>query len=147
MSMSMPMQQSEMSMSMPLVTSEMSMSMGMPDVMAQLETSEMNMPDANAASVSPGNALPEEIADAADSNSATGFFDSINVTSATDAVTDTVTDVFDNITTIPLGNFSSIDDATEEPTTSSGAVASSSLSHISCFVSVTVSLFIVGRQL
>ena len=42
---------------------EMSMSMGMTDVLAPLKTSEMNMPDTNAASVSPSNALPEEIAE------------------------------------------------------------------------------------
>ena len=63
------------------------------------------MPGANSDSVSP-TSTP------ADDNS-TGFLDNINVTSAIDAVTNPVTDFFDNIT-IPFVNMSSDDNATKE---------------------------------
>jgi hypothetical protein len=121
-SMSMPIQESEMSMSMPIQQSEMSMSM-------PLVTSQMNMPGANSDSVSPTSTPGDE--------NSTGFFDNINITSAIDAVTDPVTDFFDNIT-VPFVNMSSGDNATEEAATPSGAVASSTLSLVTTFVVVAM---------
>jgi hypothetical protein len=118
---------------------ETSLSMGMTDMSVPLETSEMNMPEANAATVSPSSAPPEETANATDTNPVTGFFDNINLTSATDSVMDPVTDFFDNIT-LPFVNLSSGDDATKESATASGAVASSTLSQATAFFAVTVTL-------
>jgi hypothetical protein len=142
---SMSIQQSEMimsigmtDMSMPIQPIETIMSIGMTEMSVPLETSEMNVPEANAASVSPSSAPHKETADAADTNPVTGFFENINVTSATV--------FFDNIT-FPLGNFSSGDDATKEPATVSGATALSTWSHIACFISVKWYLFLVGGQI
>jgi hypothetical protein len=143
--MSVPLETSEMSMSIGITDMETSLSMGMTDMSVPLETSEMNMPEANAATVSPSSAPPEETANATDTNPVTGFFDNINLTSATDSVMDPVTDFFDNIT-LPFVNLSSGDDATKESATASGAVALSTWSHVACFISVTWYLLIGGRH-
>jgi hypothetical protein len=137
--MSVPLETSEMIMSIGITDMETSLSMGMTDMSVPLETSEMNMPEANAATVSPSSAPPEETANATDTNPVTGFFDNINLTSATDSVMDPVTDFFDNIT-LPFVNLSSGDDATKESATASGAVASSTLSQATAFFAVTVTL-------
>ena len=141
--MSVPLETSEMIMSIGITDMETSLSMGMTDMSVPLETSEMNMPEANAATVSPSSAPPEETANATDTNPVTGFFDNINLTSATDSVMDPVTDFFDNIT-LPFVNLSSGDDATKESATASGAVALSTWSHVACFISVTWYLLIGG---
>jgi len=140
--MSVLLETSEMIMSIGMTNMETSLSMGMTEMAVPLETSEMNMPEA---SVSPSSAPPEETANATDTNPVTGFFENINLTSATDAVTDPVTDFFDNIT-LPFVNFSSGDDATKESATAPGAVALSTWSHIACFISVACYLLIDGGQ-
>jgi hypothetical protein len=137
--MSVPLETSEMIMSIGITDMETSLSMGMTDMSVPLETSEMNMPEANVATVSPSSAPPEETANATDTNPVTGFFDNINLTSATDSVMDPVTDFFDNIT-LPFVNLSSGDDATKESATASGAVASSTLCQATAFFAVTVTL-------
>ena len=137
--MSVPLETSEMIMSIGITDMETSLSMGMTDMSVPLETSEMNMPEANVATVSPSSAPPEETANATDTNPVTGFFDNINLTSATDSVMDPVTDFFDNIT-LPFVNLSSGDDSTKESATASGAVASSTLSQATAFFAVTVTL-------
>ena len=141
--MSVPLETSEMIMSIGITDMETSLSMGMTDMSVPLETSEMNMPEANVVTVSPSSAPPEETANATDTNPVTGFFDNINLTSATDSVMDPVTDFFDNIT-LPFVNLSSGDDATKESATASGAVALSTWSHVACFISVTWYLLIGG---
>ena len=143
--MSVPLETSEMIMSIGMTDMETNLSMGMTDMSVPLETSEMNLPEANAATVSPSSAPPEETANATDPNPVTGFFDNINLTSATDSVTDPVMDFFDNIT-LPFVNLSSGDDATKESATAPGAVALSTWSHIACFISVTCYLLIDGGQ-